>query len=477
MMLQSEAVPNPLYFFDTLEQFGSSYALLTPERQVTYAELASCADQIAESVPARSLVFCLCQNQVASIVGYLGFLRKRIVPVLLSAQIRAEVLSELIDAYEPHFLWYPEHINLDMIAKHIIHQSDGYVLACRNSPLQVQFFRELAVLMTTSGSTGNPVFVRQSYQNIVSNTSSICSSLSLTQSDRPITTLPMHYTYGLSVLQTHLSQGASVVLNESSILEKPFWELARYYEVSSFAGVPYLYELLKRLNLRRVNLPSLRVMTQAGGAMRPEMVRYFAEVCAEKGIRFYCMYGQVEATARMACLSAEFALAKAGSIGKAIPGGCFWLEDEQGKVIDVSCVPGELCYAGPNVSLGEASGYADLQLADHHAGVLKTGDVAYRDEDGFYYIVGRKKRFVKLFGNRINLADVEELVCSRGYECACTGDDSVVRVHTTAPEEDHVVILRMLADSLLIHASAFRVIPIESLPRNEAGKILYAQLD
>ncbi|MDI9570463.1 MAG: AMP-binding protein, partial [Pseudomonadota bacterium] len=201
----------------------------------------------------------------------------------------------------------------------------------------------------------------------------------------------------------------------------------------------------------------------------------FAAVCAEKGIRFFVMYGQTEATARMSYLPSEYAITKAGSMGIAIPGGEFWLETENGEVITAEDTVGELVYKGDNVAMGYAEGWADLGKGRENGDVLKTGDYAKRDADGFYYIVGRKKRFLKMFGNRVNLDEVERLVRDLGYNCACTGEDDRLRIFTT-DREGLAAIKNFAAHAMDIPPSGLEVSHIERLPRSDAGKILYSEL-
>ena len=182
-----------------------------------------------------------------------------------------------------------------------------------------------------------------------------------------------------------------------------------------------------------MELPSLRYLTQAGGRLGRELAEEFNAICEEKGIRLIVMYGQTEATARMSYLPWEDAGRKAGSIGIPIPGGKFELVDANGQLIDGADVVGELVYCGSNVTPGYAKSRMDLAKPDENKGVLYTGDMAKRDEDGFYYVVGRKKRFLKIFGNRVNLDEVENLLKKEGIENACTGQDDRMVVFLTDP--------------------------------------------
>ena len=333
---------------------------------------------------------------------------------------------------------------------------------------------ELALLLTTSGSTGSPKFVRQSYQNIEANTVSIVEYLGLTPSERAITTLPLNYTFGLSILQSHLYVGASVILTEHTVFEKQFWALLKEKEATSFGGVPYTFQMLDRLRFLRMDLPSLRYVSQAGGALGKELHLKFAQGLQDQGKKLVVMYGATEATARMSYVPPEHTVEKAGSIGVVIPGGRFTLVDTDGSEITQCNKVGELLYYGDNVTLGYAQCREDLAKADERHGCLETGDMAQRDEDGYYYVVGRKKRFLKIYGNRVNLVEVEQLLAQAGYESACVGEDDHLRIYTTS--EDTAGAVHFLSEKMGIHPAAFSAEHIDRLPRNEAGKILYSEL-
>ena len=237
----------------------------------------------------------------------------------------------------------------------------------------------------------------------------------------------------------------------------------------------YIFEMLKKLRFARMDLPFLKYLTQAGGKLSPELSAEFAEVCAAKSVKFIVMYGQTEATARMSYLPWECARTKTGSMGIAIPGGRFWLVDDGGNAIEDAETVGELCYQGDNVSLGYATNCADLGKGDENRGVLQTGDMAKRDRDGFYYIVGRKKRFLKLFGNRINLDEAERLLRAAGYDCACAGADDKLTIYVTQ-EGQQAQILQIISERTGINPQGFAVAYIDKIPRNESGKIVYSAL-
>ncbi|MGI5845428.1 MAG: AMP-binding protein [Candidatus Xenobium sp.] len=443
-----------------------------------YAQLKAAGIRLARAVGGRCLVFNMCDNSLGSLVGYAGFLANRIVPAMLRRNPGAENLRQLYARYSPRFVWTDKADLARYPDCTAIHEEFGYVLLRTPFASAVLLHEDLALLLTTSGSTGSPKFVRQSYANLKANTASIVEYLGLAPSDRAITTLPMHYTYGLSVLNTHLAVGATLLLTDKTMMQKEFWSFFKEHGATSFGGVPYTYEILKKLRFFNMDLPSLRTMTQAGGRLAPELHREFAQFAADTGRRFVVMYGQSEATARMSWLPPERSLEKCGSIGIAIPGGRFELIDSEAQVIDEPDKTGELVYYGDNVTLGYAECAEDLARGDERRGTLATGDLARRDEEGYYYIVGRKNRFLKIFGNRVGLDEVEHLLKDRfpHTDCACAGRDDQMHVFAPAgaPLEE---MKRFLVEATGLYQASIYLCEVPKIPKNEAGKTLYAELE
>ena len=463
-------------FYNDISIYGSSTAIISESfEHFSYDELLKAANALNSHIKKRCLVFSMCENSLESIVGYIGFLRGRIVPVLINNGINRDLFDNLLQTYKPEYIWLPCEKARAANGGSEVYQFGKYVLLKTDYDIDYKLHEDLALLLTTSGSTGSPKLVRQSYKNIINNANVIAQCLGITQADRPITTMPMSYTYGLSIINSHLLKGCAIILTNKTLMDKAFWGHLKANGATTFGGVPYVYEMLKKLRFSRMELPSLKVLTQAGGKLSPELSEEFATVCEQKGIRFFVMYGQTEATARMSYLPSEYAISKAGSIGIAIPSGEFWLEDENGNAISDQDTIGELVYRGDNVTLGYAVSCKDLCKGDENGGVLKTGDIAKCDADGFYYIVGRKKRFLKLFGNRVNLDEVEQLIKGLGYECAWSGEDDHLRIYTTN-KENGSTIKSFVAERTGIHVSGFDVISVEYIPRNNAGKTIYSEL-
>lgn len=469
--------------------FSKTAVISDDGRVVSYAELKQMTDEWAAKVPSRSLVFLLVGNNLDSLVAYVACLNHGIVPLMLDAKIDEQLLQRFIEVYYPDFIWRPG--------------DGGYVLEPRNTlntrkeeggipcdPCIPWFekkslYPDLALLLTTSGSTGSPKLVRQSYENIKANTQSIVEYLKLDSTERPITTLPMNYTYGLSIINSHLAVGATILLTDKTLMQREFWNFFTEQQATSFGGVPYTYEMLDKLMFFRRKLPSLRTMTQAGGKILPALHQKFAEYAQREGKNFVVMYGQCEATARMSYLPPERALDKVGSMGIAIPGGKFTLIDANGNEITEPEVIGELVYDGTNVTLGYAECAADFEKGDERHGRLVTGDMAKRDAEGFYYIVGRKKRFLKIFGNRVNLDETERLIKGAfpGLDCACGGVDDKMKIYVVADSNHgaHGIhgkedVRDFVAEKTHLNFTAFEIVSVPSIPKNASGKTLYSEL-
>lgn len=460
-----------MHFWETREEFKDRLFLVSDQGEsVTYKQGDEICDRIKKEIRPREVAFILCKNTIGSVLSYFACLKNRTIPLLLDAKMDYDMIRSLIRQYEPDVLFYPK--DQEELWKQFGNPSNfeafDYCIRYQHKEQPTIIYKELALLLTTSGSTGSPKLVRQSYENIESNAESIATYLHLDEKERPITTLPMNYTYGLSIINSHALCGATILLTEHGLFEPGFWEFLKRKKATSFGGVPFTYEMLKRLNFFDMDLPSLKTMTQAGGKLSKHLHLEFAQYAKKTGKEFIVMYGQTEATARMSYLPAKDSIRKAGSIGIAIPGGRIEIED------------GELVYYGKNVTLGYAKNKEDLKKGDVRGGKLKTGDMAKVDEDGFYYIIGRKKRFLKILGNRINLDEVEQILKARYQKCelACTGIDDHLSIYMEkdqAPEKEEVI--AYLSEKTGLNPGVFEVFDIEHIPVSESGKIQYKKLE
>ena len=465
-----------MLFDQLVDKYSENYALITDKgEKVKYADLDILTAQLIVDIGKRSLVFCLCDNNVESLSGYFSFIKNDIVPLMLDSTVDSNLLQGLIEKYHPEDIWSPTDKINQFYNSNVIFSFENYSLIRIKGNASPRLNDDLALLLTTSGSTGSPKLVRISYDNLEANANSIAEYLSIDKNERPITALPMSYTFGLSIINSHLIKGAAILLTSKSLMEKEFWTFLKEEKATSLSGVPYTFEMLKKLRFFNMNLEHLKTMTQAGGKMNDELNHKFSEFCNKSGINFFVMYGQTEATARMSYLPAKYSLSKLGSMGIAIPGGRFYLVDDNGETIVENEAVGELVYEGKNVSMGYAISREDLIRGDENNRVLITGDLAKRDAEGFYYIVGRKKRFIKLFGNRINLDETERLIKNITANVACTGLDDKMVIYIT-DEELISKVKSFIVEKTKINQKAFKVALIDLIPINSSGKTIYSEL-
>ena len=444
--------------------------------QLTYGELIRFSQKMDTLLPARSLFFLLVENNVGGIAWSIGAMESGRVPLILNAHLDEALYRSLLELYRPPYVCVPESM-ADKYPYERAATVHGYTLmktgneACPLHP-------ELSHLLPTSGSTGSPKLVRHKYGNIAAAALNISTFFRLTQADRPLMVLPLYYTMGLSMVFSHLYVGATLLITGLSMTDRRFWQFMKEEHATSFTGVPYSFEIMNLMRFFRMDLPDLKLLTQGGGRMPKELNLKFAEWCRDTGREWVATYGQSECTARMAWLPAKWAVEKVGSIGIAVPNAELSLIDTEGNPITEPNTEGEMCYQGRNVTMGYARKREDLLLGDERNGFIRTGDLAYFDMDGCYYIVGRMGRFLKLFGMRVGLDECERIVKARypEAECACTGTDDKMHVWIT-DESLKAGVKEELVARLKLVASSFEVRVIDSLPRNEAGKILYAKLE
>lgn len=428
-------------------------------RKVTYGEILQLADYIAKTIPERALCFMMVGNNVTCLSWVMASLiSRKLVPLILNAKTDEALYSNLLETYKPAYIW-----------------QDG-TLNRTNNPI-APLYEELSHLLPTSGSTGSPKLVRHCYDNIEAAGLNISTFFELKETDRPLMVLPLYYTMGMSMVFSHLKVGATILITGRNMTDAIFWKFIKEGHATSFTGVPYSFQILNLMRFFRMDLPDLELLTQGGGKMPHDLNVRFAEYCRDHGKRWIATYGQSECTARMAYLPAKWAVEKAGSIGIAVPNGELSLIDADGNPITAPHAEGEMCYRGRNVTLGYARQYTDLERGDERHGYIRTGDLAYFDEDGCYYIVGRMGRFLKLFGMRVGLDECEQIIVSECQtESACVGTDEKMIVYITDANKSQAV-KDALVEKTHIVATSFEVRVINEIPKNEAGKKLYSKLE
>ncbi len=437
---------------------------------LSFSALTRDVELVAEALASwqGGLAFVYTSNTLPDVLAYLGCARAGIAVALLDAQLDGERRLALEVAYRPDLV-IGDDPGGDTTWVDVPMPAATPVVRARAHGEPKPLPAELALCLSTSGSTGSPKFVRLTHGNLSSNARSIVDALSITDGEVALAHLPIHYSYGLSVLHSHLLAGSTVVLTNQSALRPGFFETIATYGVTTLPNVPFGFVVLDRVGFAERDLPSVRVLTQAGGRLPLVTAdRYHALMAARSG-QLHLMYGQTEATARMSVLHHEEFDGGRGSAGRAIPGGAFEVisPDSSGR--------GEVRYRGPNVMWGYATDRDGLSAGDECGGVLDTGDAGTLDH-GVLTVVGRLGRTAKVLGMRFNLDEVERSAARFGTVAVVEGDDRIEVVAERHTEQQRLDLAKVLARELRLPLAAVRVEAIDRLPRTASGKVAYADL-
>ncbi|SDP47072.1 Acyl-CoA synthetase (AMP-forming)/AMP-acid ligase II [Pedococcus dokdonensis] len=447
-------------FVDGLAGWGDRPAVHTPDGVITYRELAGAVRAARTQLSTtRQLVLLAAENTVDWLTTYLAALSLGHV-VLLAPGDRPAHVAGLVERFRP-----------GTVAQR---SGSAWTVAPQVGVPEHDLHPDLALLLPTSGSTGSPKLVRLSHDNLDSNAASIVEALHLTERDRAMAALPVHYSYGLSVVHSHLACGGSLVLSDLSVVDPCFWTLFRDSGATGLAGVPHTYDLLERSGFAERDLPGLRTLTQAGGPLPAATADRFRALAAERGWRFSTMYGQTEATARMAVLPPELAATHPDAVGVAVPGGSFRVDAVPAHDEPLAEGVGELVYSGPNVMLGYATGVADLARGrDVHE--LRTGDLGTVDAAGVVRVVGRRSRFAKVLGLRLDLDHLEGDLGAAGAPVRCL--DLGGRLGVVTPRPGHAeTLLETLGDRHGLPRTSVVVLDGCELPILASGKPDYVEM-
>lgn len=434
------------------------YVDITGERSYTLQELPQFSFE-----GEHSLVFAYIDNSVNAVAVFWSLMRSRHCFALLAPDLNLRFKDELERVYKPAYIIDGKR---EQIEGYTAMDAGGISCFSANEKQEQPIHRDVKLLISTSGTTGSPKFVKLSEQNLVANALSICDYLPIHRDDVTPLNLPVYYSYGLSILTSNSIKGGAIICSNDDLLKKDFWTNFERYGYTSFAGVPFVYEMLERIGFTGKEYPSLRYFTQAGGKLQDPLVRKYAEYAIARGLRFYVMYGQTEATARMSYLPPEQTLERIGSIGRPIRDGKFIIDEETS----------ELCYTGPNVFGGYVTGPSELATFDRNM-LLRTGDMA-REQDGFYYITGRLKRMAKIFGSRVNLDEVESLLSREwNLQSRCCGYmDKHLLIFVTDPGIDLRKLGQDVSAMLALHITSIRAVCVQEIPLTMNGKVNYQEL-
>ena len=464
--------------FQGIEKYGEKNALISKETGgVTYKDIEYQINILKKKIPGRSFAILLCENSIAPIIYYIFSIKNNCVIMLLDIKTDIAQVKNLIRVYEPSFIVGPtEWIKKNNIYKNeFVYNFLNYSIYRTRYNLFPKINNKLCLLMPTSGSMGSIKFVKISKENIVENTNSIIKYLKITSNEKTITNMPFNYSYMLSIINTHIQTGASIFVTNESILQKQFWNDLKINKITSFNGVPYHYDILIKLGLKNIYNNNLKLFTQAGGKMNIENQKLILDFFKRNKTKFITMYGQTEASPRISYLKPKYNFIKIGSIGKPIPKTKMWIVNSSGKKVNKTNEIGELVFKGKNVCMGYAKNIRDLKKPDTNKGLLKTGDLAFVDKDGFFYLTGRKSRVIKIFGNRFSLDEIEERMQKKGISIACKNknDEFYIYYEKNVKKND---IITNVANITKQNKIDCKLILLKRFPRKSNGKIDYQNL-
>ena len=404
-------------------------AVVDEGREVSYRELAALSADAVKGLKPQTVKVVVNGQDLATVATFVGCVNSGVVPLMVPATMDPALLARLRSMYEGK----------------------------PTSP-------DLALLLTTSGSTGSPKLVRISRANLRADNEMSARLFALDSATRMTMILPICYAWGLSVACAVLKAGGALVMTRRTVMDAELADVMLAAGATHLAGVPYMYEVLDRFRFFERKFPALRGLLVSGGALAPALRRKFAEEAKARGISFSEGYGQTETTGVMSTIRTDLLPERIGSIGRAGEGGRFRIDD------------GELVYEGPIVAMGYAVCAEDLLGGDEWKGVRRTGDLASIDAEGYVTLSGRASRFLKIFGNRVSLDEVENLVKDGfpGAGCAATGADGDLRVFVVSAEPEEVE--RFLVAKLHFNATVMKVRAVDAIPLNANGKTDYPKL-
>ncbi len=484
------------------EQYPDKVSVVFQKEGITYSELDNLSSFLADMLVENGVVkgdrvLIFIDNSHEFVISFFAILKAGATAVPIEPQIVSrELLSYLDDCLPACILTqYNRHSIIEATIKLSANPIpviivDKSKLSAKASDVRDSVLRgiqytpdDIAAIIYTSGTTGKPKGVMLSHENLVTNAESIVEYLQLTSTDRVMVVLPFSHSYGLSLLNTRIKAGGTLVIDNRFAYPNVVLQTMITEEVTGFAGVPSHYAMLLRKSaLQKYELPALRYVTQAGGALPPAMIKEFLDIFPN--IKFYVMYGQTEASARLSYLNPDILMEKMGSIGKGIPGVTLSVTDENGQNVRPS-ETGEIVAQGKNIMNGYWNSPQETASVLRN-GYLYTGDLATVDEDGFIYVVGRSKEMIKTGGNRISPLEIEDIVCQIAgvSECAAIGipDElfgEIVKLFVVADGSKEVIekdIVIFCKQNLAPFKVPKQIEFVTSLPKTASGKIKRTEL-
>ena len=463
--------------FKSFANFADKIAIDDGEgKSFTYKKLLIEFNKIKKKIKSKSLILIISENSIGSLLAYIFCIINNHVAIIIDSKTKKKDIINIFKNYKPNYIFLNSKNKSFFKGKCIEkYNFSNEVLLKNKINKKIVLNKDLSLLLSTSGSMGSVKFVKLSKMNIKHNADTIIKYLKIKKNDTAITNLPISYSYMLSIINTHFEKGGTIIISNYSIIEKRFWEIFKKNKITSFNGVPYTYEILSKIGLKNIKIKSLRYITQAGGKLEKKILIEVNNFCKKNKFDFFSMYGQTEASPRISYLKPEFSIKKLGSIGQGTAGNKIYLIDKNGQKIKSPFKEGEIIYEGKNVFMGYSENFKDLKLNNQNNYKLYTGDLGYLDKDGFFYITSRKNKIAKIFGNRIDLGSLEDLMKQNGYKIACLSDDKKIFIFTEN-NYNKKNLFGSISKITNINIRYFELIKLKYLPRTSNNKISYNEL-
>ena len=443
---------------------------------LTFKEILNQNRDLKKIIKDRSLILIISENTIGSLIAYIFCIIHNHVAIIVDSKTKEKNLLKIFKKYQPNYVFLSKN-KFSFLKKNTLKQLYLFdqILIKNKLNKKINFNKNLSILLSTSGTMGSIKFVKLSSKNLKHNTDSIIKYLKINKKDSAITNLPISYSYMISIINTHLEVGGSIVISKHSLIEKNFWNTYKNHRITSFNGVPFTYEMLIKIGIKNILTKSLKYLTHAGGKIDKRNLTKLINFCNKNKLKFFSMYGQTEASPRISYLDPKFSKNKLGSIGKGLEDNEIFIVNEKNKKITKPFTEGEIVCVGKNVFMGYSKSLKDLKKQNETKHKLKTGDLGYFDKDGFFYISSRLGKIAKIFGYRLDIEALENAMNKKGYRVACLDNKNKISVFTEKKYNKNNLIQNISKISNL-NIRSFVMIKLKQFPRTPNNKISYSEL-
>lgn len=423
----------------------------------------------------RPLIFIFSENNDNFLFFYVSLIRSDAVFFILDQNIKQKNLDDLILKFAPNYVIIPRNSKISKKKIKPLNVIFGYKIYLTNTK-SIKLNKNLKLLLSTSGTTGPSKFVMLSKQNIDINTKQICKYLKIDENDKVILNLPLHYSYGLSIFNTHFSKNSEIYISKYSILDKKFWSLTKKVRATCFYGVPQNFDFIKRINLKSLKLNKIKFMAVAGGKINTNTLKDICNIAKKNSFNFFNMYGQTEASPRIGYSSFRNKKQNIKFLSSPVLGGKLFVKDEKGKILNKEESQGSLYYYGKNVMIGYAEKQKDLAKNRKNNYVINTNDIVKIKKNSNYEIIGRADKFIKINSQKINLNDVENFLKKYVDIVACVENNNRISIFIETKKANIEYLKKEISEYVNLNQNMFIIKRLKKIPRTSNFKINYFKL-